>query len=172
MGWNYGGAVIDFDYTAANGGDVQKAGVQVLEELGQSVIAADAPIHFDDASSRDFDGFAFVTIGGKALVLSRAVGFNQESMVDEGNAISAKRGEVVFFLFNDASGSYMYSVYRHGARVRFFSAGPGLSDDEGEPHPAEAGHEHPYDRIHAVVAHTLGVKFFSDETMERFDANR
>jgi hypothetical protein len=94
----------------------------------------------------------------------------QEELVEEGSALSLKRGPTLIFWINDASGSYMFSLFKQGARVRFFSSGPGLSDDEGEPLPAEQDQAHPHDRINALISSMLGEVDLFEVPFEKFDA--
>jgi hypothetical protein len=193
MGWNYGGAIIDFDFrTVVNELSEDEArmrhGAETPEELEQKnridagtialshfpwdVNAADAPIHFESASSRDFDDYAYAPVGNKTVVLGRNIGMCQEELLEEGKALSSKRGTTLIFWINDASGSYMFSIFRQGQRVRFFSSGPGLDDDEGAPFSAEEGNEHPHDRINALISSFLGrtLSELFDVPFEKYDA--
>ena len=193
MGSNFGGAVIDFDFRTvlkelSEDQGVMRHGAETPEEVEQknridagsialshfpwSVNPADAPIHFESASSRDFDDYAYAPVGNKTVVLGRNIGMCQEELVEEGNALSQKRGTTLIFWINDASGSYMFSVFKEGKRVRFFSSGPGLSDDEGEPLPAEANQKHPHDRIIELVSELLGISMIDlfEVPFEKFDA--
>lgn len=176
MGWNYGGAVIDFDYRAALGElaeraqlrvgplddaerhakDLMDCGVLALEDLGLTATPADAPVSFDDASSRDFDDLACGLVGGKTVLLGRRLGLDQLTLAPAAEALSARRGPLLLFWLNDASGTYQFSLFRAGRRVRLWSAGEGLHDDEGAPLPAEAAHAHGFDRTMAVVRALLG----------------
>lgn len=134
MGWNYGGAVIDFDFLTVlrEVGDVyelRRHGGESPEELAQKdridagtialshfpwgVNPADAPMHFEEASR--------------------------------------------------------FSLFKQGKRVRFFSSGPGLADDEGAP-LAEEGDQHPYDRIKAIVKSMLGDVDLFEVPFEKFDS--
>src|SRR5438045_943353 len=102
MGSNYGGAVIDFDFrTVVKELDEVHAqmrhGAETPEELEQknridagsialshfpwSVNPADAPIHFESASSRDFDDYAYAPVGSKTVVLGRNIGMCQENLL-------------------------------------------------------------------------------------------
>jgi hypothetical protein len=191
MGSNYGGAIIDFDFRTAiselsedqarmrHGAETPveleeknriDAGTIALSHFPWSVNPADAPISFEDASSRDFDDYAYAPVNGKTVLLGRNIGMCQEDLVEEGNALSMKRGRTLIFWINDASGSYAFSVFEKGKRVRFFTSGPGLSDDEGEALPAEEGHEHPHDRINALVRSQLGDVDLFEVSFEKFDS--
>ncbi|WAS95097.1 hypothetical protein [Nannocystis punicea] len=197
MGWNFGGVVIDFDFRSVvdellepadrrfiNGRETpeerrQKAlmdvGTLVLRLLGYGADVADAPIEFSDAASASFEDYAVGEIGGKTIVLGAGIALAQETaeLVERLAAISRERGAVLVFWFNDASGSYMFSVFRDGARVRFRSTGPGLSGDEGERvagEPQAPCHGHDYEM--AVLEAFVGRPFRELEhlQMERFDA--
>jgi hypothetical protein len=193
VGSNFGGAVIDFDFRTVvkelgedraqlrHGEETPEeleqknridAGVIALSHFPWSVNPADAPIHFEAASSYSFDDYAYAPVGNKTVLLGRNIGMSQEQLVEEGSALSLKRGTTLIFWINDASGSYMFSVFKQGKRVRFFSSGPGLSDDEGEPLPAEAKKNHPHDRIIELVSELLGISMIDlfDVPFEKFDA--
>ena len=194
MGWNFGGAVIDFDFLkvigelgedlarSRHGGESAEeleekdridAGAMALAESGRSANAADAPLSFEAASSRDFCDFACARVNGKTLILSSAIGTSQEGPADPVLcALSSRRGDVLLFWVNDASGTYAFSLFRKGQRVRLFTTGDGLSDDEGAPLPGEAGQRHGYDRTMAVFVSFLGVTLreLFDVRFERFDS--
>jgi hypothetical protein len=190
MGSNFGGAVIDFDFRTVwselaergqprSGGEgaeelEQKArmdaGVLAFESLGISVNPADAPIRFSDATSRDFDELAYGPINGKTLLLGRELGLSQAQRVEAAAKTSLTRGPVFFFWINDASSTYQFSVFREGKRIRFWSSGEGMHDDEGPPFEVEAGQKYGNVRVQAMYEHLLGVGHFElfDEIYERF----
>ncbi len=194
MGWNFGGAVIDFDFRKVigelgedlarprHGGESAEeleekdridAGAMALAESGWRANAADARLSFGEASSRDFFDFACARVNGKTLLLSSAIGTSQEGPADPVLcALSSRRGDVLLFWINDASGTYAFSLFHKGQRVRLFTTGDGLSDDEGALLPGEAGERHGYDRTMAVFMSFLGATVMDlfDMTFERFDA--
>jgi hypothetical protein len=180
MGWNFGGAVIDFDFHAVvdtlleqerrqylTGAETPEevrskaqidAGVVTLEALELSAAPADAPITFADATSRDFDDYAVGMVDGKTVILGRRLGLDQGSpeLKSAYERVSRERGAVFAFWFNDASNTYVFSVFRGGARVRFRSSGPGMHDDEGarvpgEPEEVSGGHDHQMAVLAAVA---------------------
>lgn len=193
MGSNYGGAIIDFDFRTvlkelSEDHAQLRHGEETPEELEQknridagtiafshfpwSVNPADAPISFERASSYSFYDYAYAPANGKTVLLGQNIGMSQENLVEEGKALSLKRGDTFIFWINDASGTYAYSFFSRGKRVRYFTSGPGLSDDEGEPLPAEGGKAHPSDRINEVIAAMLGmwpIDLF-EVPFEKFDA--
>ena len=93
MGWNFGGALIDFDFHSVvdtlleperrqylTGAETPEevwskaqidAGVVTLEALDLSAVPADAPVTFDDAPSRDFDDYAVGMVDLLKLQLER-----------------------------------------------------------------------------------------------------
>jgi|JI10StandDraft_1071094.scaffolds.fasta_scaffold66638_2 hypothetical protein len=173
MGWNFGGAVITFDYRTVaseleeraqlrfagmsaeelSAKDRMDAGVLALGDLGIAVNAADAPTDYESATSREYDDYACTVENGRTVLLGRALGLSQtdEDLRAAASATSARRGEVLLFWLNDASGTYQFSVFRAGHRVRCWSQGEGMHDDEGEPLEVEAGHRHGADRVFAVM---------------------
>ena len=197
MGWNFGGAIIDFDFHAVidallapehrqlrTGAETEDearskalidAGVVALEMLGISAVPADAPISFDDATRRDFDDYAVGMIGEKTVLLGQSLGLHQDSpeSVSACERVSRERGAVFVFWFNDASDTHVFSVFREGKRVRYRSSGPGLGGDEGarvpgEPEDARGGHDRQMALLEAVAG-----RWFVDLLglqMERFSA--
>jgi hypothetical protein len=197
MGWNFGGAIIDFDFHSVvdplleperrqylDGSETPEevrskaqidAGIVALEALDLSAAPADAPISFADATSRDFDGYAVGMVDRKTLILGGWLGLDQDSpkLKSAYERVSRERGAVFAFWFNDASSTYCFSMFRDGARVRFRSSGPGMHDDEGarvpgEPVEGARGHD---DQM-AVLAAVTGRLFFdlSELHLERFCA--
>lgn len=184
MGWNFGCAIIDFDFHAVvdtlleperrqflTGAETPEeacskaqidAGVVALEALDCSAAPAGAPISFADATSRDFDDYAVGTVAGKTVILGRRLGLHQDSPAPRAayERVSRECGAVFAFWFNDASDTHVFSVFRDGARVRFCSSGPGLSDDEGarvpsEPEEGSGGHDHQVAVLEAVAGRWL-----------------
>jgi len=180
MGWNFGGAVIDFDFHSVvdtlleperrqylTGAETPEearskaqidAGAVALDALDLSADPADAPITFADATSRDFDDYAVGMVDRKTVILGRGLGLHQDSpgLRSACERVSRERGAVFAFWFNDASDTYVFSVFRDGARVRFRSSGPGLHDDEGarvpgEPEETSEGHDHQMAMLVAVT---------------------
>lgn len=197
MGWNFGCAIIEFDFESVietlleperrqfvSGDETPEearskaqmdVGVVVLEALGKAGVPDDAPISFSDATSRYFDDYAAGTIDGKTVIVGRFFGLDQDSegLFAAYRRLSAERGPVFAFWFNDASDSYMFSVFRGGARIRFFSRGPGLDDNEGalvagEPEEVVHGHDH----LMAVLEMVTGRSFSEllELSLERFSA--
>ncbi|WP_338864067.1 hypothetical protein [Myxococcus stipitatus] len=172
MGWNFGGIIIDHDFTQ----DVRKsedpfevlreAGVAALKAIDVEAFAHDEPIDLLGATKDQFWDHAVAIVHGKTLVMGKFLGMEQEAWVDEFSECS-KRGAVLAYHFNDASGTYIFSLFRDGERVRFRSFGPGLSDDEGElipGEPMEAGEEwdeHGYGTQSNVIEAFLGQDFFT-----------
>ncbi|QSQ13396.1 hypothetical protein [Myxococcus landrumensis] len=142
MGWNFGGIIIDHDFTQ----DVRKtdvpfevmreAGLAALRELGIEASSQEAFIDLEEATKSMFWDHAVTTFRGKTLVMGKFLGMEQESMVSQFSRCS-KRGAVLAYHFDDGSETYMFSLFRDGRRVRFRSIGHGLSDDEGELLPGE-----------------------------------
>lgn len=197
MGWNFGGAVIDFDFRSVVETDLDPelrrmrfdeetpeerlsrqttdAGTLALAELAIRASSADAPVAFDDATSRYFDDYAVGVVGGKTVILGRGLGLYQDAAksVEACNRVSRTRGAVLAFWFDDTSGSYMFSVFRDGARVRFRSRGEGLHDDEGAPVPGEPDEpQGPHDHQLTLLDATVGRHFLcmDDIAFERFSA--
>ncbi len=161
MGWNFGCAIIDFDFHSVvdalleperqrylTGAETPEearcmaqmdAGIVALEALGLPANPDDSPITFMDATSRDFNDYAVGMIDGKTVIVGRRLGLDQDSpaLAAAYAQVSRERGEVFAFWFNDASDTYMFSAFRDGARIRFRSSGPGLNVDEGARVPGE-----------------------------------
>ncbi|AGC47779.1 hypothetical protein MYSTI_06506 [Myxococcus stipitatus DSM 14675] len=172
MGWNFGGIIIDHDFTR----DVRKAqepfevlreaGLAALRAIGVGAVAHDEPIDLDEATKNMFWDHAVAVVHGKTLVMGKFLGMEQEAWVDEFSECS-KHGAVLAYHFDDSSGTYMFSLFRDGERVRFRSFGNGLCDDEGElipGEPMEAGEEWQesgYDTQSNVIEAFLGQNFFS-----------
>jgi hypothetical protein len=197
MGWNFGCAIIDFDFHSVvdmlleperrqflTGAETPEeaqskaqidAGTVALEALGLSSAPDDAPISFSDATSRDFDGYAVGVVDGKTVIVGRQLGLEQDAaqLAAAYARVSAERGAVVTLWFNDASDSYMLSIFQGGARIRLYTSGPGLDDNEGErtPYEPEVGanaHEH----LMKVLIVVIGRPFIDllQLPMERFSA--
>lgn len=195
MGWNFGCAIIDFDFHTAvdklieserrqfiTGAETPEeaqskalmdVGVAVLEALGFPASPDDAPTSFFDATSREFDGCAVGVIEGKTILVGYQFGVDQDSkkMMAAYMDVSAKYGPVVACWCNDASSTYMVSAFRNGERIRYLTGGPGLSDNEGTPLPGEpAPPAHVYDCLMGILAHVTkrSLSELMDVTLERF----
>jgi hypothetical protein len=190
MGWNFGGAVIQFDYRAvaheleeraqlrlpgltaveAASKDCIDAGAVALDDLGVAANPADAPADFAWVTSRDFDDVGCVVVPGRTVLVARDLGLGQgePARIAAACATSARRGEVLLFWINDASGTYQLSVFRDGRRVRCWSAGEGMADDEGAALEAEAGQVHGGARVQAVLAAACGSARLEEATFEVF----
>lgn len=187
VGWNFGGAVIDFDFASVLDElgerrrkrpapmlseddddpnelfwmDAEDAGVLAFEALGVSAVPR-GPLHFEEASSRSFDGLAFARIAGKTVLLGRRIGmFGDNERCKEA---SRRRGPVLVFWINEASDSYLFSYFRDGARVRSWSRGEGMNEEDGEPLPGEPGDEvcgcdHILDLSHQLFGVGMGEMF-------------
>jgi hypothetical protein len=188
MGWNFGGSVIHFDYRAVVGEleeraqlrlpgmpedelaakDRMDAGVLALGDLGIPANPADAPADFSWVTSRDFDAFACAVANGRTVLMGRDLGLGQSEkhFISAACSTSARRREVLLFWLNDASNTYQFSVFRAGKRVRCWSAGVGMTDDDGPPLPAESGHGHGFDRVMAVLKAATGAASFEQLTFE------
>ncbi|APR84582.1 Hypothetical protein A7982_09931 [Minicystis rosea] len=180
MGFNFGGVVIDFDFRTVTNALLEEwerqyiignetpeerrhkslmdVGSLVLKLIGYGADVADAPIELFDATSPSFQDYAVGEIDGKTLILSSSIGLDQEAteLQDTLAQMSRERGAVLVFWFDDRTGTYMFSVFRDGARVRFHSTGHGLSDDEGakvagEPDAPCHGHEYQMRVLEAFV---------------------
>lgn len=193
MGWNFGAAVIDFDYRTARdeldpalrkfthpGQSADKKAHNARLEGGQLLVLdlgivaneADAPISFDDATSRDFDDVAIGFFAAKTVIVGAAIGRDQETGAARFAEISRSRGPVLVVWCNDAASSYTFSVFRDGARVRWRSFGPGLSADRGAPVSGEpAGGACSGGDLRAVLAAFAGRSFAAllELELERFD---
>lgn len=197
MGWNFGCLIVDVDVFAKvseclepelrqflTGAETPEevqskrqidVGTLVLQELGFSAAADDAPISFSDATSRYFDDYAAGIVQGKAVLVGRRFGLDQESpnLVDAYARLSKKFGPVYAFWCNDASDTYMVSVFRDGQRIRFFGTGPGIDENHGEPIVGELDEEsHGHDRLMAILEAASGCTFgqLDELTLERFSA--
>ncbi|WP_342375876.1 hypothetical protein NVS55_31985 [Myxococcus stipitatus] len=171
MGWNFGGIIIDHDFTQDVGKSedpfevLREAGVAALSAIGVEAFAHDAPISLYEATKIMFWDHAVAIVHGKTLVMGKFLGMEQEAWVRKFSACS-KHGAVLAYHFDDSSGTYMFSLFRDGERVRFRSFGNGLADDEGElipGEPMEAGQEwqeHGYDTQSNVIEAFLGQNFF------------
>ncbi|ATB37886.1 hypothetical protein CYFUS_003311 [Cystobacter fuscus] len=87
-------------------------------------------------------------------------------------ACSRKHGPVFVFWFDDPSGTYMFSLFRNGERVRLRNWGECMSDDEVEPLPGEpAKATHPFEHQMAALEAFVGRSFHDlrEVKMERFD---
>lgn len=148
MGFSFGGIIIDHDFTQ----DVRKAQGLALDKVSYKVIleaclaalreidveafAEDLLIDFSEATKNRFWDYAVATVNGKTLIINKFLGTVQESGGEVFKRCS-KRGAVLAFHIDDGSGTYMFSLYRDGERVRYRSFGHGLSDDEGALLPGE-----------------------------------
>ncbi|PTL76975.1 hypothetical protein DAT35_45825 [Vitiosangium sp. GDMCC 1.1324] len=191
---SFGGAIIDFDFhtvvdelldeafrifiTGNETADelrvkrLQEAGAVALQELEVSVNLGDAPLEFGDLLGASFDQYAVGMVGKKTVVIGRFIGLDQDSYTGGFQACSRKHGPVFVFSFDDSSGTYMFSLFRNGERVRFRSRGNGMSDDEGTPLPGEPTKEiHPFDHQMAALEAFVGRSFhdLQEVKMERFD---
>jgi hypothetical protein len=197
MGWNFGCTIVEFDFHSVveklleperrqfvTGAETPEearskaqndAGIVALEALGVSSAPEDAPISFSDATSRYFDDYAAGTFDGKTVFVGRYFGLDQDSpsLAAAYARMSAECGAVFAFWFNDASDSYMFSVFRGGSRIRFFTSGPGLDDNDGARMSCEPeGIIHGHDHLMAVLEAVAGRAFFDmlELPLERFSA--
>lgn len=135
MGWNFSCIIVAFDFhqvvdklveperrqflTGAEDPDERRSkalmdiGTAVFQELDIDCVPADAPISFSDATSRYFEDQAIGVLPGKTLILGRHLGIDQddEDCVATYSRISANYGPVTVCWCNDATGSYMVSVF-------------------------------------------------------------
>ena len=184
MGWSFGVAIIDFDFHTVvdkllepemrhyrSGFESPEeilssaqidAGTVTLELLGLPASPEDAPISFDSATLRDFDGYAVGRVNGKTVIVGRRLGLDQGSprLKAAYERVSREYGAVSAFWFNDASDTYALSVFRGGRRVRYLTCGPGMSDDEGARQPGEPegktpGHDYQMGLLTAVTGLTF-----------------
>lgn len=195
MGWNFGCLIVDADVVAkvsewleperrqfmtghetpeeAQSKRLIDVGTLVFQELDLAAAPDDAPITFSDASSRYFDGYAAGIVKGKTVLVGRRFGLDQESpnLVDAYARLSQKFGPVYAFWCNDASDTYMFSVFREGQRFRFFGTGPGIDENHGAPIVGERDQDsHGHDRLMALLEVASGCTFgqLDELVMERF----
>jgi hypothetical protein len=197
MGWNFGCVIIAFDFqtvidklveperrqflTGFETPDERRSkelidiGMAVFQELDVGAAPDDAPISFSDATRRDFDDYAVAVVDGKTLLAGRYFGLDQESkhLAEVYAQISAQYGRVTVLWCNDASGTYMVSVFQNGTRCRFWASGPGLAENEGAFVAGESDVKiHGHDRLMGIFAAAIEHSFSSllDLRMERFSA--
>lgn len=195
MGWNFGCAIIAFDFhsvvdklvaperrqflTGAEDSDERRSkelidiGTGVFDLLGINCMPADAPISFSDATSRSFDEVAVGVVDGKTLLAGRYLGLDQDSegLVEAYAVVSAKYGPVTACWCNDASDTYMVSVFQNGTRSRFWALGPGLAENDGSLVAGESTEDvHGHDRLMGILEAAAGTSFSSllELSMERF----
>jgi hypothetical protein len=150
-------------------------GNAVFQLLDLGAAPDDAPISFSDATRRDFDDYAVAVVDGKTLLAGRYFGLDQESKsLQEAYAqISARYGTVTVLWCNDASNTYLISVFQNGTRSRFIATGPGLAENEGSPVDGEKEEPiHGHDRLMNIFQAAIGTSYWqlSDLSMERFSA--
>lgn len=197
MGWNFGCVIIAFDFqtvidklveperrqfmTGAEDPDERRSkelidvGTGVFDLLGVTCVPDDAPISFSDATSRFFDDYAVGVLAGKTLLAGRHLGLDQESpkLVAAYARLSANYGPVTVGWCNDASDTYMVSVFQNGTRCRFWASGPGLAENEGAFVAGESAVKiHGHDRLMGILEAATNHSFSSllDLPMERFSA--
>lgn len=197
MGWNFGCVIIAFDFqtvidklveperrqflTGFETPDERRSkelidiGMAVFQLLDVGAAPDDAPISFSDATRRDFDDYAVAVVDGKTLLAGRLFGLDQESkhLADVYAQISAQYGAVTALWCNDASDTYMVSVFQNGTRCRFWASGPGLAENEGPLVTGERIAEiHGHDRLMGILQAAAGKSLSSlvDLPMERFSA--
>jgi hypothetical protein len=197
VGWNFGCAIITFDFHTAvetlleperrqyvtsmdtpeeaQSKSLIDAGTVALEALGLTSVPDDAPIEFADATSRDFDNYAVGVLNGKTILVGQRFGLDQdfETLKTAYSRISAEHGEVFAFWCNDASDTYMISVFHNGTRIRFWGAGPGIDENHGERLPCEPESKvHGHDHIMAMLVSFAGCPFgdLLRLPMERFSS--
>ncbi len=196
MGFNFGVVVIGYDLRQAIGeleparrqfhlpGEspderaakrLIDAGTVLCDQLNLAVIADDANETFgsaiDGLGDGGFSRAHFGVRGGVSVLVSASLAIEQTARRADFEQLSRRRGPTSVFWFNDASGSYVMSVFREGQRVRFFSRGEGMHADEGPPLPTELSPTaHPFDTQCAVLAAAVGCSFHEllDLNVERF----
>jgi hypothetical protein len=137
MSWKFAGIAFARSY-AANPRDL-------LRRLGLPDADPGAELTFAEATSRRNEGTAVGIVNGRTLLLDHLLPYDcayepgREGPLDERLRSLSVGGDILNFVCDGASGTYCFSLFRQGERIRRWAGDPdGVSCDEGSPLAAEA----------------------------------
>lgn len=166
MSWKFGGIVFARSY--------QGALRDLVGRLGLPNAQAGAELTFSEGTSRRNQGMAVGIVNGRTLVLDHLLPYDcayepdRDGPLDERLRSLSLGGDVLNFICDGGSGTYCFSLFRQGGRIRQWAGEPGrVTCDVGQPLPAEAhlpatdvdGGGAGEDRLFAVWEAFLGVSF-------------
>ena len=170
MSWKFAGIVFARSY--------QDAFRDLVGRLGLPSARPGVELTFSAATSRRNQATAIGIVNGRTLVLDHLLPYDcayepdRDGPLDERLRSLSLGGDVLNFICDGVSGTYCFSLFRQGRRIRQWAGEPGrVTCDEGQPLPAEAqlpaadtdaGVDAPCageDRLFAVWEAFLGVSF-------------
>jgi len=138
----------------------------LLRIIGVNDYSSTATIGLSDATDPSFRATAIARIGDTVLILDTylvwSCSFEEEKLTafDEGLAKQSAQGDILCFLINDTSGTYAYSIFSGGERVRVMSTTDGrVVADAGNTGNYESNRETTIDRMMETIDLFLGRPF-------------
>ena len=137
MSWKFGGIAFTRGY--------QGAFRELVGRLGLPNAQAGAELTFSEGTSRRNQGTAVGIVDGRTLVLDHLLPYDcayepdRDGPLDERLRSLSLGGDVLNFICDGVSGTYCFSLFRQGRRIRQWAGAPGrVTCDVGQPLPAAA----------------------------------
>jgi len=138
----------------------------LLRIIGRNGYASTGTVGLSDATAPGFRSTAIARLGDTVLILDAylvwSCAFEEEKLTafDEGLAEQSMRGDILCFLIDDTSGTYAYSIFSGGERVRVMSTTDGRAvADAGNTEAYESNLETEIDRMMETIDLFLGQPF-------------
>ncbi len=166
MSWKFAGIIFARSY--------RDAFADLVSRLGLPSVRPGAELTFSAATSRRNQAAAVGIVNARTLVLDHLLPYDcayepdRDGPLDERLRSLSLSGDVLNFICDGASGTYCFSLFRQGSRIRQWAGEPGrVTCDVGQPLPAEAhlpatavdAGGAGEDRLFAVWEAFLGVSF-------------
>lgn len=97
---------------------------EILDMLGRENYFGPKKLNMESATSAEFFGVGIASVNGITMILGRDIphscSFEKSplSSLDETLETLSKNGDILCFLVNSSSGTYAWSIFRNGKRVR------------------------------------------------------
>ncbi|WP_431214062.1 hypothetical protein ACQ86N_04085 [Puia sp. P3] len=105
---------------------------KILAILGHADASDGGTTNMDEATSREFEGIGIARVDDAVVVLGRDIPYacsfekgEKQSALDLDLAALSKERDIVCFLIDGGSGTYAYSIFSGGERVRVNSVSGG-----------------------------------------------
>lgn len=168
MSWKFGAALLRGDHT----NDLSS----LWSRLGLKRVATDEEVTLGDATSSRFEATAVGALGGATLILDQFLPYNCSFedddlwWFDEQLVEFSKHDDALVVLLDGVSGTYGFSFFSGGERVRRRSVVPGYGEiDEGEAIAGEGPSEDHEARIFSLISQLTGMTWtqaLTDETLK------
>jgi len=136
MSWKFAGIIFKKNYNAAY--------PELLKQLGVKYNQSAAGFTFADAVNRENRATALGQVHGNTLLLHHFLPYDcsyepgSEGLLDELLLPLSLDGNIMNYIVDGVSGTYCFSLFSAGKRIRRWAAEPGkVWCDEGEPAPSE-----------------------------------